>query len=115
MYSLKQVSDMLTTVMNDSTRKPLYAMLAEIIQLWCRDLALPVHYYSGLLYKGDFDNNIHAYVGWQNIHKVYARLNDPLWTPILDNKVLFDCFFRQSDIRLPRLVGFNLSNQFFAG
>jgi len=87
-------------------------MLAEIIQIWFRDSALPFHYYNGLLYKRDFDDSIYAYVGWQNIHRVYTRINDPLWTAILDNKVLFDLFFRQTDIRLPKMLGFNMRNQF---
>lgn len=115
MYSIKLVSDMLSTVMNDSTRKPLHVMLVEIISLWFRDAALPFHYHNGLMYKRDFDDDIYAYVGWQNIRRVYDRINNALWTPILDNKVLFDLYFRQTDIRLPRLVGFNIGNQFVVG
>lgn len=115
MYSLKSVFDTLSIVMNDSTRKPLHTMLVEIMKLWFRDSALPFHYYSGLLYKRDFDDNIYAYVGWQNIHKVRKRINNSSWRLILDNKVMFDLFFRERNMRLPGLVGFNIENRFVVG
>lgn len=76
---------------------------------------MPVHYYASLLYRRDLDNNIHGYVGTRNFAEVYCRIADPLWTPILRNKILTDLFFRQTDIRLPRLMGFNVRNQFIIG
>ncbi len=115
MRALKQVSQMLSVVMNDSMRKPFHIMVAEIIQLWSRDRALSVHYYRNLLYRRDSGDNIFAYVGWRNIWSVYARIEDPLWQYALTNKLLFDLFFSQTDIRLPRLVGFSTRNRFVIG
>jgi hypothetical protein len=115
MSFVKRCSRMLRTVMNDESRKPLHTILAEVTRLWLRDSVPPSHYYSGLLYRRDFDDNIYAYVGCRSIGEMYARINDPQWTPILNNKVLFDLFFGQTDIRLPRLVGFSAGNQFTIG
>ncbi len=118
MHLFKRISCLLgssLTVMNDRARKPLYAMLVEIIRLWFRDGARPAHYFSYPLYRRDSPANIYAYVGGKNIGQVYDRINDPLWTSVLNNKISFDLFFRQMDIRLPKQVGFNIRNQFFIG
>jgi len=115
MHSLKEVSSVVSTVMNDPARKPFHTMLAEIIKLWLRDRALPTHYYKYLLYRQDSDDSIFAYVGYRNIGKVYARIRDPLGEYALNHKILFDCFFGQKAVRLPKLVGYNARNLFVLG
>lgn len=118
MYLLERVSSKLNVVgaiINDPARKPLQTMLAEIIQLWLRDCAKPEHYYGNLLHRQDSDDNIFAYVGWRNMQRVQARIKDPLWASVLDNKVLFDLFFSETDIRLPKLLGYNTGNRFVIG
>jgi len=118
MCLLKRVSSRLkavSTVMNDPTRKPLHTMLIEIIQLWIRDRAKPAHYYSDSLYRRDFDDNVYAYVGRSNLGNLRDRINDPFWAPVIENKILFDLFFRETDIRLPKLLGYNTGNRFVIG
>lgn len=115
MHSLKEVSSVVSTVMNDPARKPIHTMLAEIIRLWVRDRALPTHYYKYLLYRRDSDDDILAYVGFRNIGGVYARLRDPIGEYALNHKVLFDHFFRGKGIGLPKLVGYNARNMFVIG
>ncbi len=118
MFSFKRISsrvNAVSMVMNDPARKPFCTMLVEIIQLWLRDRAKPRHYYFNLLYRKDFEHDIYAYVGERRLLGLRDRVNDPFWAPVLDNKVLFDLFFRETDIRLPKLVGYNIRNQFFIG
>jgi hypothetical protein len=115
MRSPKEISRVLDTVANDPARKPLHTMLAEIIQLWIRDRALPTHYYKYLLYRRDSDDDILAYVGFRNIGKVYARLRDPVGEYVINHKVLFDRFFRQEGFVLPRLIGYSARNLFVLG
>lgn len=114
-YSSEEVFGVIRTVMNDPMRKPLYTMLVEIIKLWFRDSVIPGHYYSSLLYRRDFCPNIYAYVGSAHFDRVYARINNSPWVELLNNKVLFDFFFRQTDIRLPKRLGFNVNNWFMVG
>jgi len=117
-FSFKRISsrvNAVSMVMNDPARKPFRTMLVEIIQLWLRDRAKPVYYYTGSLYRRDFDNNIYAYVGVNNLSSLRDRINDPFWAPVLDNKILFDLFFRKTDIRLPKLLGYNIGSRFTIG
>ena len=37
------------------------------------------------------------------------------WTSVLDNKRLFDAYFRPTGIRLPKILGFNEKNRFVVG
>lgn len=101
--------------MNDLARKPFHTMLVELIRLWLRDHAKPVHYYTGSLYRRDFDNKIYAYVGAHNLSSLRDRIDDPFWASVLDNKILFDLFFREMNIRLPTLVGYDIGSQLISG
>jgi len=115
---LKRVANRLkaaSTVINDPTRKTLDTMLIEIVQLWVRDRAKPAHYYGDALYRKDLHDNIYAYVGTSNLMNLLGRINDPFWAPVVDNKILFDLFFRKTDIRLPKLLGYNNAKQFTIG
>lgn len=112
MHSLKEVASVVSTVMHDPARKPIHTMLAEIIKLWVRDRSLPTHYYKYLLYRRDCDDNILAYVGFRNIGRLYNTLRDPLMEYPFNHKVLFDHFYRQQGIRLPRIIGYSVRNLF---
>jgi|LSQX01.1.fsa_nt_gb hypothetical protein len=112
---IRMLANAVRNIMNDSERKPLYTIFVEIIRLWFRDRTLPVHYYIYLLYRRDSSNNVCAYVGLRNIARVRDRINSPSWTSVLDNKRLFDAYFRPTGIRLPKILGFNEKNRFVVG
>ena len=90
--------DLLTEILKDPDRKPLLRMIFEVSYLSLIHREFPIHYFSRYLYKKQI-TNINDFLPNKFSGKISGCFNDAKLKSVLDNKLYFDFFYRQFDIR----------------
>jgi hypothetical protein len=101
-------------VLNEKNRKPLPAIFQECLRLWWIYKSFPMHYFGRYLYiKGK--SNIEDYVPNKILYAIWPRFNAIEMIPILDNKLLFEYFCRDSHLSTIQILIYNIHHFFFNG
>ncbi|WP_195839134.1 sugar-transfer associated ATP-grasp domain-containing protein [Anaerosalibacter bizertensis] len=100
--------------LKDPDKKPYYKIFFEALRAGIKEKELPRHYFSKLLYRKDVNNYL-DYVGSFRGVKIVKDLNkdNDNAADILTNKLLFDYFFKDKEIRIPKMLGYNIKNVFY--
>jgi len=99
--------------LSDPDKKTYLKIIFEAIRTGIREKELPRHYFSKLLYRKDIDNYL-DYIGsfrGLRIAKGLKEDNDCL-ADILGNKLYFNYFFEDKEVKIPRMIGYNHENIF---
>jgi hypothetical protein len=103
--------ELMKQLVNDPDRKPIVRILYELAYLTLTFGVLPSHYFSRLLFKKD-RTNITDYFPGKTLYKIKPHFNGNGPIEILENKLFFDFFFKQFNIRVPDLLMYNHRNTF---
>ncbi len=98
-------------LMKDPDRKSLVRIIYESIILLFKYRELPVHYFSRYAFKKDI-TNFKDFVPNKFAGRISVLINDHKSKEVLDNKLFFNFFYGQFDIRLPKIVLYNNKNIF---
>lgn len=101
-------------IYKDPERKPLAQMLTEIGYLTFFNKAVPRVYFSRYLFKKGKENILN-YIPSDHLDRVTAFFNEKDTSLTLENKLYFDLYYRQFNIRLPKTIMYNLKKVFFLG
>lgn len=106
--------DKFKTFLKDPDKKPYYKIFCEALRAGIEEKELPRHYFSKLLYRKDVSNYL-DYVGSFRGVKIVKSLNkeDDSAADILTNKLFFDCFFKNKEVKIPKMIGYNIKNVFY--
>ena len=101
-------------ILKDPDRKPLYQIFSECLNLLFTYKEMPVHYISRYLFKKQV-TNIKDYAPNNLLGKIPSHFNDQKIKEVLDNKLYFDLFYGQFNIRLPKILMYNHRKTFIIG
>lgn len=98
----------------DNDKKPFFKVVHEMTRCWANEGEFPMHYITRFLYKKGVDNYL-DYMGDKKIGKIQTNpiLHDRNLVQTLQNKVFFNYYFENTDIRLPRMLAYNYKNNFY--
>jgi hypothetical protein len=100
------------SILKEKDRKSLLKIFIELIVLFLRDRALPVHYFSRYLYiKGS--TNYKDFVPNKTLYSMWKKYNDASFLNILDNKLLFHIFFNKLGIPITKILAHNTKIYFY--
>ncbi|MHC1733005.1 MAG: sugar-transfer associated ATP-grasp domain-containing protein [Bacteroidales bacterium] len=99
-------------VLSDPERKSIFKIFKEIIQLMSMHKEFPVHYFTSYLFKSDIIE-VENYLPAKLTEKIAPSLNDKRLKEVLDNKLYFYLFYRQFNIKTPRVLMFNHGENFY--
>lgn len=102
-------------LIKDPDRKSLFRMVYELLNLLFYYKEIPVHYFSRYLFKKEI-TNFRDYIPNKFLEKKVAPyFNDKSVKDVLDNKLFFDMFYNNFDIRIPKILMFNNKRMYVAG
>ncbi len=101
-------------IYKDPERKLLVQMLAEICYLTLLNKTIPKMYFSDYLFKKGM-GNIKNYFPANYLDRITSFFNEKEFTFTLENKLYFDFYYRQFNIRLPKTLMYNLKDCFIFG
>ncbi|HQK70489.1 MAG TPA: sugar-transfer associated ATP-grasp domain-containing protein [Bacteroidales bacterium] len=104
-------SSFIIDVIKDPFRKSIIQIIKELITLTVLHKEIPGHYFSGYLYKKDV-SQVENYLPLKRAGKIVPGLNDQKLKEVLDNKLYFNLFYGQFNIKIPKIVMFNHGNTF---
>ena len=87
-------------------------MLKEFVKLIFIHKEFPGHYFTSYLFKSDIVE-VENYLPAKFTEKIAPSLNDQRLKEVLDNKLYFYLFYRQFNIKTPRVVMFNHGESFY--
>lgn len=99
--------------LKDPDKKPYPKIFYEAFRAGIEERELPRHYFSKLLYRKDVDNYL-DYIGsfrGLRIAEGIKQKNDCL-ADILGDKLYFNYFFENKEIKIPKMIGYNHGNVF---
>lgn len=105
------VAKILKELRSDSDCKPLLSIFKELLRLFFIHHEFPGHYFSGYLFKKDV-SQVENYLPLKRAGKIVPGLNDQKLKEVLDNKLYFNLFYGQFNIKIPKIVMFNHGNTF---
>ncbi|WP_179344850.1 sugar-transfer associated ATP-grasp domain-containing protein [Winogradskyella ursingii] len=110
-----QNNDRIKVFLKDKHKKPLFKMIKEFRELKKVKGETP-YYYFKYLYRKDITNHLdYLSAAEMNLIRQSKRLHNPELTPIFKNKLLFSQLFEKSDISTPKLISYNINNEFYIG
>ncbi|WP_339739031.1 sugar-transfer associated ATP-grasp domain-containing protein [uncultured Sunxiuqinia sp.] len=101
-------------IYKDPDRKPLRQMLTEISHLTFFNKTIPRVYFSRYLFKKGM-GNIENYIPSDHLDRITSFFNEKDISLTLENKLYFDLYYKQFNIRLPKTIMYNLKKIFFFG
>lgn len=115
--SHSQQTNILKIVLNDPQRKSLGRMFFEALYLAFKSGELPKYYFTRFLYRKNVKNIADYISTYQNVSMIHRsrKIHNLCAEEILENKLLFSYFFEGKGIATPKMLGFNLQNNFYAG
>lgn len=105
---------MARAAVSDPWRKSLPRMLIEMARTGVRAGRFPSNYFKYRLYRtdaGDPDN----YLTKREGRRIKSAVRDRSRRRLVGNKLLFHHHFRDADVELPALLGYNAGSVFFSG
>lgn len=105
--------DKLKVFLKDPDKKPYYQIIYEALKAGFREKEFPGHYFSKLLYRKGVDNYL-DYVGSFRGKRVAKSLKDKResMVNVLANKLYFNYFFEDKEVKIPQMIGYNHGNVF---
>ena len=108
----KTKKELFIEVLNDPDRKSLSNILLELLSLTYYYKVIPKHYFSNYLFKNT-TKNIRDYIPSKFLEADFKLFfNDYSHKEILENKLFFDLYFSQFNLKLPEVVIYNHKNIF---
>ena len=109
-----EITHKLSNIFHDTDRKDIFTMTYEFIRSSINEKEIAWHYFTRLLYKKGINNYL-DYIGIKKGNSIYAskQINDISLRNILDNKIVFDSYLKDTGIRIPKTLGYNFSYNFF--
>lgn len=106
----------LNAIMSDVERKPFSQIATEFARCTVHSRRLPAHYFSSFLYR-EGSGDCHNYLDRRTMDRIWGspRLHHPLGTKILQNKLFFDRYYRNTEVELPRTLGYCSNGYVFVG
>ena len=102
-------------ILKDPERKSLIRITYEALSLLVIYKELPVHYFSRFLFK-DSIKNVRDYLPNKFLGEKFTHVfNDKIVKQVLDNKLFFDFYYRQFNIKLPEIFMYNIKQMFVSG
>ena len=101
-------------VLFDRKRKSILRILYELFDYGIRYKDFPKYYSKHMLHRKDANNYLDYYIGKKEFYKIRSLVTDKQLVPFLENKVLFYHHFKESDIKLPTYLGFNMGKAYFS-
>ena len=98
-------------ILKDPERKSILRMIFEFFYLFILYKELPSHYIGRFLFKKG-TTNIKGYLPNRYAEKIVPRFNDKRFREVLDNKLYFDLYYRQFNIKMPEILMYNHKNIF---
>ena len=99
-------------VLKDPDRKPIPRMISEILYLAFVFKRVPRHYFSSYLFK-KWRINIRDFFPTKFLYyKIKPFLNENEVREVLENKLYFNFFYNQFDIRMPKIPMYNFRKMF---
>ncbi len=92
-------------IFRDPNRKPIIRILWEIFYLTLYHKTFPPYFARYLFKKGN--SNIKDYFPNKFLNNIQTLLNDPEVIEVLENKLYFDFYYSQFNIRLPEILMYN--------
>jgi hypothetical protein len=107
--------DFFIALIKDPDRKSIFRMVYELLILLYVYKEIPVHYFSRYLFKKE-KTNFRDFLPNKFLEKKVAPyFNDKSVKDVLDNKLFFDMFYNNFDIRIPKILMFNNKRMYVAG
>lgn len=108
----KSKIELLKDLYKDPDRKPIYKMVTELLSLGQYHRDIPRHYFSRFLFKKNI-TNIKDYFPDKFLGaNIKLYFNDYSIKEVLENKLFFDLFYSQFNIKLPQVLMYNHQNIF---
>jgi hypothetical protein len=101
-----KIKQLIQIFLKDKERKPLFKIVRELIQLFTMHRRNPIYYFSRRLFKKD-RTNIKDFIPDKLLWSLWDKFNDLEAANILKNKLLFDLFYGQFNIALPKILMYN--------
>ena len=101
-------------VIHDKQRKPILRILFELINYSIKHKDIPRYYARNMLHREDARKYLDYYVGRKEMRRIRRLPEDRELIPFYENKVLFHQHFKESKLRMPRYIGYNLGKEFFS-
>ncbi len=104
----------LRALLRTPDRKPLPRIAYEMIRAGIRLRRLPRFYLENMLYREEV-RDPDDYLDPAEVSQIHRYIRNAAITPFFENKILFQHFFRDSGLRLPRFFGYNAGWTFLSG
>ena len=101
-------------VLFDKKRKSIIRILYELIDYGIRNKEVPRYYSRNMLHRKGAVNYLDYYIGKKDFHKIRSVVRDKEIISFLDNKILFHHHFKESNIKMPNSLGYNIGKSFFS-
>ena len=97
---------LMAELLKDPDRKSILRMVFEVLYLFIRHRKFPRHYFSRYLFKKD-RTNIMDYFPDKFLYNIKPLFNDKEAREVLENKLYFNFYYSQFNLRLPKIVMYN--------
>lgn len=98
-------------VYSDPERKTVCQILKELVALLWTNKEIPGHYFTYYLFKKGMPNGKN-FLPTKLVAKIPSLLNDQRLKEVLDNKLYFDLYYKQFNVRIPKTILFNHGRRF---
>lgn len=106
------IKDFYNVIIKDPQRKNIFIILFEYLKLLLTDTSLADQYFRKYFYRKGFKDFNHYVIPLRKMFKLW-ELDDKVYTSILTNKLIFERYFSRSDLRLAKILAYNVNSVFF--
>lgn len=111
---IKEVISQIRKVISDKQRKSIIKILYELLNYFIVNKDFPLYYSKHMLHRKDAKNYLDYYIGKKEHYKIRRSMMDIELIRFLENKVLFHWHFKESNLKLPEFLGYNLGKEYFS-
>ena len=108
----EKVKDFFNIVLQDPYRKSITRIICEYGRFLFTSRSITEQYFSKFLYRKGV-SNFEDYVMTHKLRDKCWTLNHPDYNSIMDNKYLFEVFFKKHNIRVTTSFAYNINSLFF--
>ncbi len=101
-------------IYKDPERKSIYRIIKELFELTIFYKTIPRHYLTKYLFKAD-KTNIKDYFPKKILQNIKPYFNNQAVVHVVENKLYFDFYYSQFNIRLPEILMYNHKKMFVFG
>jgi hypothetical protein len=111
-YQIKKSNlELVKDLLKDPDRKSLFRITYELLILLFTYKEIPVHYFSRYAFKKQ-TKNFRDFVPNKLVGRISVLINDHNSKEALDNKLFFNFFYSQFDLKLPKILLYNHRTMF---